>query len=175
MTATGDWRRHLEPGETLVWTGQPVRGFVLTRRDGTLGAVALAIGLVAFVMAFRTLGSDLRTGVFWLLVGMLMEAIAILPPILLNARLMTRRYAVTDRRALVLSATGALRAVRVGPDSVVRISRDSAEGGAGSVAVAQDAGSAPETFHRIADAAHVADILRGMTRQQRPPSGDDTR
>jgi len=166
MTGAGDWQQHLDPGESLVWTGHPVRTFGITRREGTVGAIAVTIGVVAFVMAFRTLGADVQAGVLWLSLGMAMEAVAILPPILRNARLFTTRYALTDRRALILSATG-LRAVPLCCDSHARLAPNDPS----SIRFTQDAGSPPETFHRIADPAQVMAHLNRIARSL-PPTGD---
>jgi hypothetical protein len=100
----GLWRAYLQKDERLIWTGRPAGGLRLRRSDRLVVPASLLVGLVA-VLSLRASPLSERDGTgllfglstiafaLWLLVGRhLYDA--------LQRGFM--RYALTDRRALIL-------------------------------------------------------------------------
>lgn len=112
----GPFAEHLQPGERLLWQGRPAEGFRLRLgtvrglgREETL-CLIVGVGLIAAALAALSQGTPIAQGgaralgeaLFALAVGALGVAL-ILGPHWLDARARARtRYALTDRRALIL-------------------------------------------------------------------------
>ena len=98
-----DWRRHLLPGEELVWTGRPAQGLMLVRADAFLIPFSLFWGGFAlfwnigvwtqatplffklFGLPFLAMGLYITLGRFWIDAAMREDT----------------QYAITDRRVLI--------------------------------------------------------------------------
>ncbi len=126
---------HLRPGEVLLWHGAPDAGLRLkpAREDieaglWGLGATALLALLAWAIGAFGRLFPILRAGVVAALLALLALS---LHPLLLKHRLLMHRlrrtrYALTNRRALVLTGTRRARllSLELRPDTQLALSED---------------------------------------------------
>lgn len=122
MSPAGEtvWTPFLDPGERMLWTGRPIQGWTLSKIDiflipfsaiwalGALGGVAAALA-EAPLASLPVLLLFLAIA-FYIMVGRFMQ----------DARRRARtRYAITDRRALILRGRSSLQSKGLGRDMAV--------------------------------------------------------
>ena len=129
------WGRHLLNGERLLWSGRPPRGIVLTARDQFL--IPFSLVWCSFAV-FWTL-SVLRAGgpVFFRLWGTMFIGIGIYlvaGRMFIDAWLRRKtRYAVTDRRILIVRSGLFGRTIAIDIAQVGQLELGVRRGGAGTV------------------------------------------
>lgn len=97
------WRTRLDPDERLLWSGRPSRGLnVFCIEPGEAFSVVLQIGIAVFVL--RSLNThDPNALALGKLVAVAAALLAIGLPVARALRLRNSRYAVTDRRSIVVA------------------------------------------------------------------------
>ncbi|HAV09063.1 MAG TPA: hypothetical protein DEF12_03720 [Rhodobacteraceae bacterium] len=156
-----DWHVHLNAGEDILWQGRPVPGVSL--RPGAWARLGMAVFFLVNAQLWQAANGmvavALGAGALWLIWETLGRA-------LMTAR---RRYALTNRRALILvpRAFGGqhLKSYPLGPETVVTLDARSP----GHVSFSFEGDSLkPNTtlraigFDRIHDARAVYDIIRNL-------------
>lgn len=166
------WQGVLEPGERILWQGQPVGGIEWRDLDfrralfGLLVLVFAAFWTVAAVSA--ALGEGLVVLVF-LAAGLFFAGLGIRLAVgepLWDAFLRSRTwYTLTDRQAIIATdhlRRRALTAWPIAPDTVITLE----DGDPGSVWFARGHRRHPVGFRRIAEPRVVYDHMRRIQRGQ---------
>lgn len=112
MSGSQEFMSRLLPGERIVWTGRPRQGLMLTARDGLLIPFSLLWGGFAIFWETSALAIPVRAaeaspvglifplwGVPFVVVGLYMIVGRFFHDAWIRSRM---RYALTDRRALIL-------------------------------------------------------------------------
>lgn len=166
---TDTWAGYLNPGETILWQGQPdsrINWRDLKPVPALMGMIFVLIGLGVCGSGLVRIGSDGLHALIPAIMGLVFAAVGLRASIgnvvLDGYRRSNSWYTLTDQRMLVATTTFGKRQLRdftVTPETGLIFE----DGEPGSILIS---GRKNVGFHRISDARHVYDLLRKVQRDQ---------